>query len=64
MQRKPMYARHVRRLRWTVLDTTRCYWGKPEKPDSGNKTDEEHDDAPLYVPEDGTQILRPFFDSS
>ncbi|KAH3992047.1 hypothetical protein HBI24_223110 [Parastagonospora nodorum] len=52
MQRKPMYARHVRRLRWTVLDTTRCYWGKPEKPDSGNKTDEEHDDAPLYVPED------------
>ncbi|KAH4151528.1 hypothetical protein HBI81_066770 [Parastagonospora nodorum] len=52
MQRKPMYARHVRTLHWTVFETTLSYWGRPEKPDSDKETDEEDEDAPLYVPED------------
>jgi len=64
MQGKPVYARHVRSLHWTVLDTTRCYWGRPERPDSDEEADEEDEDRPLYVPEDGMQIPGPSVDSS
>lgn len=64
MQRKPIYARNVHRLHWTVLDTTRCYWGRPERPDSDDEADEEEEDGPLYVPEDGMQTPRPSVDPS
>lgn len=48
-----VHAEHVRKLHWTVLDTTGHFFGKREKVDSDNKSDEENEDLPLYIPEDG-----------
>lgn len=53
MQRESIYGKHVRRLHWTVLDTSGHCWGNRETPQSDDESDEATENLPLYVPEDG-----------
>ena len=48
-----MHAQHVRKIHWTVLDTSGHFYGKRAKLDSEDESDEENEELPLYVPEDG-----------
>jgi hypothetical protein len=50
MQPENSYAKHVRRLYWTVIDTSGQFWGARV-----DESDGDNNDLPLYVPEDGTQ---------
>jgi hypothetical protein len=48
------YAKHVRRIHWTVIDTSGQFWGAPVDEHLDGDSDEVKDDLPLYMLEDGT----------
>lgn len=48
-----LHAIHVRKIHWTVLDTSGRSFGNRAKPDSDDES--ENEKLPLYVPEDGIQ---------
>jgi hypothetical protein len=60
IQGRSEYAKHVRNLQWTVIDTSGNFWGERERELERELEREEgegggHDEErPLYEPEDGT----------
>jgi hypothetical protein len=53
MQLDNNHAKHVRKIHCTVLDTSIQFWGARVKEHSDDESDEDNEDLPLYVPEDG-----------
>jgi hypothetical protein len=53
VQGNPELGKHVRRLHWTVLDTSGHYYGSPKLADSDANGEVEDVQRPLHIPEDG-----------